>query len=508
MAENPQVEVEVEDGAKRLEDHYELLGTLGTGGFSVVQKAVSKEDGTEVAIKTLKKHGSRSVSNALVENEIMVMSRIVDVVSPHPNVINLLDVFEDSDAVHLVLELCSGGELFDRIVQQERFSEAGAARVIRQIASGLASLHGAKISHRDMKPENCLFSTPDDEAPLKIMDFGLSHIEGETNPVVGLFGSIDYVAPEALSKRSARAAGDMWSLGVILYILLCGYPPFHAPSNKAKQELILVGSFDFDDSAWKPVSSSAKQLIRSLLTVDPSRRPTAAELVLHPWVTGASARSEPMEAEVVKRLKTFNARRKFRAVAYASIVSNQFMLRTKQLRRILQGWESLSTEELALLHENFKRISSNGTSVTLSEFEAVLRAMSMASLLPAAKRIYQHFDADGNGSVDMREIVVGFSSLRKASGDDALRLCFKMYDTDNSGFIDREELADMLKALPEEYLPPDIMEPGKLDEFFDRMDANCDGQLSFEEFKDALQADKFLVDALLQPVRKKMVQAL
>lgn len=491
---------------RRLESCYKLLGVLGTGGFSVVHSALSKEDGTKVAVKTLKKQGgAASVSNTLVENEIMVMNRIVEYVSPHPNVIHLVDVFEDPDCVHLVLELCEGGELFDRIVQQERYSEAGASRVIRQITNGLASLHMASISHRDLKPENCLFLTPEEDSPLKIMDFGLSHIEGLTNPVVGLFGSIDYVSPEALSKRSANSAGDMWALGVILYILLCGYPPFHATNNKDKQQLIMSGSFDFDDHSWKAVSTSAKQLIASLLTVDPTRRPSSAELLLHPWVTGHSARSEPMEPEVFQRLVSFNARRKFRAAAYASIVSNQFMMRTKRLQRILGGVENLSQEELNLLHTNFKRISSNGTSVNMEEFEQVLRSMSMGSLVPLAQRIFEHFDCDKNGRVDMREIVCGFSSLRNRAGEEPLKLCFKMYDADGSGFISRDELACMLKALPEAYLPEDLLsDPGKFDELFDRMDANCDGRLSYEEFKEAIETDGYLLDAILEPARSSL----
>ncbi|CAI5468936.1 unnamed protein product [Closterium sp. Yama58-4] len=490
-----------EEESRRLEDFYTLHEVLGTGGFSVVQRAESKEDGTAVAVKTLKKHGGPSVSNALVENEIMVMNRIVDEVSPHPNVIHLVDVFEDAHCIHLVLELCSGGELFDRIVQQERYSEAGAALVIRQIANGLRSLHAARIAHRDLKPENCLFLTAAADAPLKIMDFGLSSIEGETSPLVGLFGSIDYVSPEALSRRESRAAGDMWSLGVILYILLCGYPPFHALNNRAKQQLILNASFDFEESTWRSISQSAKQLVTSLLTVDPSKRPTAAELLLHPWVKGDAARQEPMEPEVCRRLLTFNARRKFRAAAYASIVSNKLMLRTRALRNILGGFDTLNETELKDLHTHFKRISSSGTSVTVAEFEDVLRAMGMGSLVPMARRVFEVFDSDKNGSVDMREIVCGLAAFRKSQGDDALRLCFKMYDADDSGFISKDELAAMLKALPEDYLPPDILEPGILDEFFDRMDANCDGRLSFDEFKAAIHADHFLVDALLQPAR-------
>nr|ADV78062.1 calcium- and calmodulin-dependent protein kinase [Haplomitrium gibbsiae] len=511
-----------------LQEHYRIGQVLGSGGFSVVKKGIGVHDDSEVAIKTLKKQGfgykqnefqqtkpgakrkggamspppqELSISEALVSNEIVVMRRIVEEVSPHPNVIHLLDVFDDPAGVHLVLELCTGGELFDRIVSQERYSEAGAAGVIRQIANGLCSLHHAQIVHRDLKPENCLFLTPAEDAPLKIMDFGLSHIDEITSPVVGMFGSIDYVAPEALMRRKVLPASDMWSLGVILYILLCGYPPFHARSNREKQNLILAGNFGgFEEYTWRTVSSSAKQLIVSLLAVDPQLRPSAAKLLVHPWVTGDSAKREPVDPDVFRRLQSFNARRKFRAIAFASILSSKFTLRTRNLKSLIGSTKALSAEELQNLHDHFKRISANGSSVTLSEFQEVLKAMKMGALVPLAPRIFDIFDDNKDGCVDNREIVVGFSSLKKSHGDEALQLCFKLYDTDGSGYISRDELASMLRALPEEYLPADVTEPGKLDEMFDHMDANNDGRISFEEFKAAIQVDNFLREAVLFPL--------
>lgn len=235
--------------ARKLSEEYEILDVLGRGGFSVVRKGISKSrrEKKEVAIKTLRRIGPSTfsgfppnrnalksvssmvptrksmISDALLTNEILVMRKIVENVSPHENVIDLYDVYEDSNGVHLVLELCSGGELFDRIVAQTRHTEAKAAEVVRQIASGLKALHEANIIHRDLKPENCLFLDESQDSSLKIMDFGLSSVEEFTDPVVGLFGSIDYVSPEALSQGTITSKSDMWSLGVILYILLSGY---------------------------------------------------------------------------------------------------------------------------------------------------------------------------------------------------------------------------------------------------------------------------------------------
>ncbi|KAI5652973.1 hypothetical protein M9H77_30160 [Catharanthus roseus] len=426
---------------RRLNDDYEVADVLGRGGFSVVRRGIirkckgSKSD--DVAIKTLRRFGplippqhpnnSRQalVSDALLTNELLVMRKIVEEVSPHPNVIHLYDVCEDSNGIHLILELCSGGELFDRIVAQERYSEAGAAAVIRQIAKGLKALHQASIIHRDLKPENCLFLNKDENSPLKIMDFGLSSIEDFTDPVVGLFGSVDYVSPEALSRHKITCKADIWSLGVILYILLSGYPPFIAQSNRQKQQMIMQGHFSFHEKTWKSISYSAKELISSLLKVNPHMRPSAEEVLQHPWVTGYLAKQEQMDAEIVSRLQSFNARRKFRAAAMASIFSSSFSLRTKKLKNLVGSYD-LKPQELENLQIHFQKICRDGENATLSQFEQVLKAMEMSSLVPLAARIFDLFDNNRDGTVDMREIIGGFSSLKYSQGDDALRLCFQV----------------------------------------------------------------------------------
>ncbi|XP_059652873.1 calcium and calcium/calmodulin-dependent serine/threonine-protein kinase-like [Cornus florida] len=513
---------------RRLCDEYEVSDILGRGGFSVVRRGIRKmsSGNTQVAIKTLRRLGPSipsgtpgnrgggkgmasmgfsmwkqvSVSDALLTNEILVMRKIVEDVSPHPNVIHLYDVCEDPSGVHLILELCSGGELFDRIVSIERYSEAGASAVVRQIASGLWALHRANIVHRDLKPENCLFLDVSENSPLKIMDFGLSSVEDFTDSVVGLFGSIDYVSPEALSQGKVSPKSDMWSLGVILYILLSGYPPFIAQSNRQKQQMIIAGEFSFHEKTWKNISSSAKQLISSLLTVDPHRRPSAQDVLNHPWVIGDSAKEEQMDPEIVRRLQGFNARRKLRAAAIASVVSSTFFLRTKKLRTLVGSYD-LKPEELKDLNIHFKKICVKGDNATQTEFEEVLKAMNMSSLVPLAPRIFDLFDDNRDGTVDMREILCGFSTLKNSQGDDALRLCFQMYDTDRSGCISKEEVASMLRALPEDCLPVDITEPGKLDEIFDLMDANSDGKVTFDEFKAAMQRDSSLKDVVLSSLR-------
>ncbi|KAK3011666.1 hypothetical protein RJ639_010679 [Escallonia herrerae] len=215
-------------------------------------------------------------------------------------------------------------------------------------------------------------------------------------------------------------------------------------------------------------------------------------ILQHPWVIGDSATEREIDPEIVSRLQSFNARRKLRAAAFVSMAScTIFSMRTKR-KKTLVGSYDLKPEELECLKIHFRRICANGENATLPEFEEVLRAMDMSSLVPLAPRIFDLFDNNRDGTVDMREILCGFSSLRNSRGDDALRLCFQMYDKDGSGCISKEEVASMISALPDDCLPPDITEPGKLDEIFDRMDADSDGEVTFDEFKAAMQRDVVL----------------
>ena len=195
--------------------------------------------------------------------------------------VKLIDVFDDAKSVHIIQELCEGGELFYQIQKQAHFSERGAAAIVKQVASALCHLHAEGIVHRDVKPENLLYSDSGPDAVLKITDFGLSHITGSKDPMVGLFGTMDYIAPEVLREKKFLKAGDIWSLGVILYILLSGTTPFRGNSVREKYAKILTNTYTMTGGMWDTVSESAKDLIRKLMHDDPGQRLTAAEVLRH-----------------------------------------------------------------------------------------------------------------------------------------------------------------------------------------------------------------------------------
>eukprot|EP00898_Chlorokybus_atmophyticus_P002133 jgi/Chlat1/2920/Chrsp2S04671 len=494
---------------EQLTDRYELLRVLGQGGFSTVRSAKRRPvPGQQnnvveqyVAVKTLSKKGRYSGDQQMVENEISVMARILDTVPHHPNLIRLLNVFVDKHYVHLVMELCQGGELFERIIQKGHYSEEAAAGIVRQIASGLEALHRVGIQHRDLKPENLLFLTKDENSVLKIMDFGLSHMAGRADRLVGLFGSLDYIAPEALAGQQGTDAGDLWSLGVILYILLSGFPPFYASTPQAKQHLILNAAYTFDDPAWHGVSDSAKELVRSLLQKDPHLRPAAPAVLAHPWVTGELASSQPLYPDVRERISKLNAKKKFRSVGFAVLAGASLNIRSNL--RDLVGTTGVSTEELRQLQNHFQRVTSKNSTnrVTQAQFEQVMRAIFAlrpgdATVLP---RVFKLFDQNGDGSLDFREFVCGLATLRKTEHDDALKFVFDVYDQDGSGVISREELSSMLHAMADDRLTCALYDAAAINALFDSMDLDHDNSVSFEEFKQAVRVNPVLVDAFLRP---------
>jgi len=204
--------------------------------------------------------------------------------------LKLYEVYEDDDSFYLVMELVKGKELFDKIVERGMYSERDAARIIRQVVSAVEYLHENGIAHRDLKPENLLSSGDGDLEVVKIADFGFSKNFGEDGEkLMTSCGSPGYVAPEILTAESYDKSVDMWSVGVIIYILLSGYPPFYADSAPALFKKIMEVKYDFDDSVWDDISDAAKNLIQNLLVKDPSKRYTAKQCLEHGWVSGGAA---------------------------------------------------------------------------------------------------------------------------------------------------------------------------------------------------------------------------
>jgi len=284
-------------------DFYEFGRELGRGGFSIVREGTRKTTGERFAIKCIgKEHMEGEDEIKLLLREVQIMKKI-----DHPHVLKLYEVFEDEEHFYLITELVSGKELFDKIVERGQYSEKDAANIVRQIVSAVEYLHSIGIAHRDLKPENLLSAGDEDEEVIKIADFGFSKNFGEEKLKTSC-GSPGYVAPEVLTNEDYDSSVDMWSVGVIIYILLCGYPPFYADNAPALFKKIMETRYDFDDPSWDEVSEDAKDLIRHLLVKDPKARWTAKQCAEHPWVLGKTARDGSLGNQL-KQLRVYNSKR-------------------------------------------------------------------------------------------------------------------------------------------------------------------------------------------------------
>lgn len=264
----------------------------------------------KVAVKKMEKARLTDEDKAALAIEIQAMQLL----SSHPSFVKLYESFDEEAHFYLVLEHIGGGELFDRIVEKEKYSEREAREVIIQMTKAIAFAHQAGVAHRDLKPENILLKERDDDTSIKIADLGFAKVVTPAQPLMTTpCGTPGYVAPEILSGKPYGLQADIWSLGVIFYILLCGYPPFQDDDQRALFEKIKGAKYDFDDEVWAHVSSDAKDLVSRILVADPGRRFKADDILRHPWITAdASAISDVALAGTVAQLKRFNARRRLK----------------------------------------------------------------------------------------------------------------------------------------------------------------------------------------------------
>jgi len=309
-----------------VEDKYDLKDVLGTGAFSQVRLAESKDDGNMYAVKIIDKKALKGKEDSL-ENEIRVLKRL-----NHSNVVKLLEAYESRNCVYLVMQLVTGGELFDRIVEKGSYSEKDAADLIRQVLSAVSYMHEEGVVHRDLKPENLLYYSPELDSKIMISDFGLSKME-DSGVMATACGTPGYVAPEVLAQKPYGKAVDVWSIGVISYILLCGYPPFYDENDANLFAQILKGEFEFDSPYWDDISEEAKDFIRKLMCVNVDQRLTCNCALEHPWITGTQSERN-IHATVSEQLKKNFAKSRWRQLMHAIVMVHKMQrmaLSTNQL---------------------------------------------------------------------------------------------------------------------------------------------------------------------------------
>nr|XP_056705142.1 calcium/calmodulin-dependent protein kinase type II subunit gamma isoform X20 [Euleptes europaea] len=312
----------------RFTDEYQLYEELGKGAFSVVRRCVKKSASQEYAAKIINTKKLSARDHQKLEREARICRLL-----KHPNIVRLHESISEEGFHYLVFDLVTGGELFEDIVAREYYSEADASHCIHQILESVNHIHQHDIVHRDLKPENLLLASKCKGAAVKLADFGLAiEVQGEQQAWFGFAGTPGYLSPEVLRKDPYGKPVDIWACGVILYILLVGYPPFWDEDQHKLYQQIKAGAYDFPSPEWDTVTPEAKNLINQMLTINPAKRITADQALKHPWVCQRSTVASMMHRqETVECLRKFNARRKLKgAILTTMLVSRNFSVGGRQ----------------------------------------------------------------------------------------------------------------------------------------------------------------------------------
>ncbi|XP_074296505.1 calcium-dependent protein kinase 18-like [Silene latifolia] len=450
---------------KDFDKRYIIGKLLGHGQFGYTYVATNKSNGDRVAVKKIDK--SKMILPIAVE-DVKREVKILKALTGHENVVQFYNAFEDDNYVYIVMELCEGGELLDRILakRDSRYTEKDAAVVVRQMLKVAAECHLHGLVHRDMKPENFLFKSPKEESPLKATDFGLSDFINRSRKFTDIVGSAYYVAPEVL-KRKSGPESDVWSIGVIMYILLCGRRPFWDKTEDGIFKEVLRNKPDFRRKPWPSISNSAKDFVRKLLVKDPLVRLTAAQALSHQWVReGGNALDIPIDISVLHNMRQF--------VKYSRM--KQFALRALA--------STLNDDELANLRDQFDAIDvdKSGT-ISLEEMrQALAKDLPWKLKDSRVMEIVEAIDSNTDGFVDFTEFVAAtlhvhqLHELDNEKWQELSQRAFEKFDVDKDGYITPDELR-MHTGLK-----------GSMEPLLEEADIDKDGRISLAEFRRLLRS--------------------
>lgn len=447
----------------RIDDYYTMdRKLLGEGSYGQVVKGKDQSTG---AIRAIKAIDTAKISDTKrFEDEVAIQQSL-----DHPNIVKLFEVFKDAKRIYLVMELCTGGELFDRIVEEaekkgegQAFDERGASTYMQQILGAMRYLHDHNFVHRDIKPENFLLASKAADAAIKVIDFGLAkhYTPGESPPMKTKAGTPYYVAPQVLAGSYDEKC-DIWSCGVIAYILLCGYPPFYGDRDEDILRRVKRGEFEFPSPDWDTISKPGKDIITAMLTMDPARRPSAEQLLEHRWLREhADKPTGSVAKDLGPRLRGFRGVSKLKKVALTLIA------------------QQLNEKDIEDLKQTFHVLDKNRDG-TLTSTE-IKEGMSKhkVSMPPDFEEALGMLDTDGSGCIDYTEFIAATLTTKQYLKKEVVWSAFRTFDKDGDGKITKAELRAILKD--------DKQTASQLDSQIESMmaeaDLDNDGQISYEEF--------------------------
>ena len=465
MAESPDmIKFHKEDIISRkssnITKEYTLGKTIGKGAYGQVRLAIHKATKQTRAVKILPKS---KIDMEALKNEVSILSKLT-----HPNIMQIYEIFDDKTNMYIVSEYCQGGELFDIIEKKGNFTEKDACTIMKQLMGAICYSHQNNIVHKDLKPENILMDKEKDDLAIKIIDWGCAELVKKKKQSEHADGTIYYIAPEVL-RGEYNEKCDIWSCGVILYILLCGFPPFDGESDEDIYQAIENANYSFPDQSWSQVSNEAKDLIKKMLTLDVDERISALDTLQHPWFkkyTGKNHVDKNLAKNVFSNMKKFKKNKTLEKTVISFII-NQLVRK----------------DERNELEKQFKEWDTNGDGV-LSKEEIINGYKKTYGKVDEheIQNMIDSIDLDGNGVIDYNEFLTCSMNKEKILRNDYLKICFKEFDTDGSGKISIDEISAIFNRGGEE----NSADLEAFKKMIKEVDENGDGEISFEEFKDIM----------------------
>jgi calcium-dependent protein kinase len=456
-------------------NNFELLTKLGQGFYGEVWKVRNKLNGNICAMKMILKHKDTSKLEEIeILNEIEIMKRL-----DHPNIVKIFEYYNTKQAFYLVMEYCSGGELYYEIINHAPFNEETTSYIIYQIISVVFYCHSNYVVHRDLKPENILIeSKRDDLIRIKICDFGTAKIYEKNKTERQIVGSSYYIAPEVLYKNYNKEC-DLWSIGVIFYILLAGRPPFQGVTDQEVIEKIKQGKFDMQDPPFDKISKEAINLLKSLLQFKPEDRITSSEALKHPFFGKYKSR------EVVNKL--FNLNDPLQEQIISKYIKNildhkkENILQRTIIAYLVHNFPQLEDVEKAF--KLFDRFDLNGDGIiNRNEFLAGLRSftnISFEELEKNVETIFNFIDTNNNGFIEYEEFVCAAIDKKIFLKEEVIKFAFSYFDKNHNGNIHLEDLKNIFRK--EDRI--DMNLESQLNAIFNKFDLNHNGIIDYDEFK-------------------------
>ena len=444
-------------------DNYDVLSQLGKGGYGKVYQVRNKKTNEIHACKHLSK---LSINNlAKFEREIDILRK-----ADHPNILKLYEIFESKHSYYLIMEQCKGGEVFDRIIDhiqnKEMYSEKDAANILRQMMSAIEYCHNNGIAHRDLKPENLLYLNEGSEEnnPIKVIDFGLSQIISPNKKLKTKVGTAYYVSPEILKGNYTHLC-DVWSAGVILYILLSGDPPFNGSSDSIIYSRIAEMRYSFPEKKWKNVSNDAKDLITHML-VPEEERLTAEQVLAHKWFENASEKPlSDIEFNDHNLFLNFVNGSEIKKMGLMFIASRLDENEINNLKNVFSAFDTGKDGQIS--YEEFRK--------------GLLELKSNKITEKDIKDLFNRIDVDRNGKIDYTEFIAATIEEANYNKHERLLEAFDSFDKDGSGQISKSELLETLHA--EKYQEKEI------EKYIKAVDKDGNGKISREEFMELMKSE-------------------